>query len=257
MSRRSSLLRHLALLSLVLTFGTGLRAAAPSDSIGALLQRADSLLAVANEKAAIVAAIRANEPDGKYTYTADGVTYVVSAMPALPAPVDNLPPATVVNNPSVPHVYQKAHFAWGASAGASIDCCGQDMSSLDFDARFGFRYRWIRFLGIGAAAKIMVSNSCRSYPLFVELHTNFRNNPSLFFWAIRGGVSLNYLEHNHQQANPYGFTGLGVRLAYSSKFTSYVLLGYTILQRKRIVGAEMTHDFTDLHYASFKLGVTF
>lgn len=119
------------------------------------------------------------------------------------------------------------------------------------------RRGWINFLGIGAEADIMVSNSCRSFPLFAELRTNFTDRPTLAFWDIKLGASLNYLEHNHQQTGIYGFTGAGFNLARSSKFASFILLGYTFRQRRKVVGHEMAHDFHDLHYATVKIGVSF
>ena len=90
-------------------------------------------------------------------------------------------------------------FTWGASAGASIDMSGNDMSTVDFEISFGMRRGWINFLGIGAEADIMVSNSCRSFPLFAELRTNFTDRPTLAFWDIKLGASLNYLEHNQDR----------------------------------------------------------
>ena len=121
-------------------------------------------------------------------------------------------------------------FTWGASAGASIDMSGNDMSTVDFEISFGMRRGWINFLGIGA---------------------------TLAFWDIKLGASLNYLEHNHQQTGIYGFTGAGFNLARSSKFASFILLGYTFRQRRKVVGHEMAHDFHDLHYATVKIGVSF
>ena len=34
-------------------------------------------------------------------------------------------------------------FTWGASAGASIDMSGNDMSTVDFEISFGMRRGWI------------------------------------------------------------------------------------------------------------------
>lgn len=148
-------------------------------------------------------------------------------------------------------------FAWGAEAGASIDLTGSEMSSIDFNANFGLSHGWIKFLGVGAQADFMVSNSCRSYPLFVEFQTNFVNRPSLLFWDLKLGASLNYLEHNHQQTGTYGSTGIGVNLATGSNFRSHLLIAYSFRQRRPIVGPEMTHNFKDLHCASVKIGVSF
>lgn len=151
----------------------------------------------------------------------------------------------------------KVEFAWGADAGGSIDLTGNDMSAINFSAFFGMKRAWINFLGIGAAADIVAANSCRSYPLFVEFRTNFVNRPTLLFWWLRGGTSLNYLEHNHQQTGAYGATGVGINLARGKSFCSHLFLGYTYRNRRPITGTEMTHDFKDLHYATFKIGITF
>lgn len=148
-------------------------------------------------------------------------------------------------------------FTWGADAGASIDMTDNDMSTVDFDIYFGMRRRWIDFLGIGVGADIMVSNSCRSFPLYAAFRTNFVNRPTIAFWDLRLGVALNYLEHNHQQTGLYGFTGVGFNLARSRRFSSHILLGYTYRERRRIVGPEMEHDFGSLSCATVKIGVVF
>lgn len=156
-----------------------------------------------------------------------------------------------------PHKSNKAHFAWGGDVGASIDMTGKDMTAFNFSAAFGFRRTWINFLGVGAGVDISVSNSCRSYPFFAELRTNFVNRPTVAFWVLRAGASLNYLEHNHSQVGAYGSTGVGFNLARSDKFTSFLILAYTYRQRRRIYGSEMTHNFRDLSFASIRIGVTF
>jgi len=148
-------------------------------------------------------------------------------------------------------------FAWGADAGASIDLSGDDMSSIDFNAVFGMSRGWVNFLGLGVEADIMTSNSCRSYPVYVDFRTNFRNKPSLLFWDIKLGASLNYLEYNHHQTGIYASTGLGINLACSSKFSTHLIIGYTYRERKTVVGDEMTHHFKSLNYASVKIGVLF
>lgn len=151
----------------------------------------------------------------------------------------------------------KPKFAWGAAAGASIDLTNDDMSSADFEISFGMRRGWINFLGVGVEADIMVSNSCRSFPLFAELRTNFTDRPTVAFADFKVGAALNYLEHNHQQTGIYAFTGAGFNLARSRNFSTYLIVGYTYQQRKRVIGPEMTHDFKDWHYATVKIGVTF
>lgn len=151
----------------------------------------------------------------------------------------------------------KVRFAWGADVGSSIDMSGADMSSIDLSIYFGLSRGWLNFFGVGAQGDIMVSNSCRSFPLFGMFRTNFTDRPTRMFWELKGGYSLNYLEHNHQQNGIYGSTGIGIKLATSAKFSSHMTLGYTYLERKKVVGTEMTHDFKPLHYATVKIGVVF
>jgi len=147
-------------------------------------------------------------------------------------------------------------FVWGADVGASVDMTGDDMSTVDVSASFGLRHGWIGFLGVGAEANFMVSNSCRSYPIFLLLRTSFSKIPKILFWELRGGISLNYLEHNHRQQGIYASTGIGAYLARGEKFRSYIALSYTYRERRRIEG-EMIHPFHDLHYAAVRIGVSF
>ncbi len=162
---------------------------------------------------------------------------------------------TTVSEPGKEKI--KVKFTWGAALGASIDMSGNDMSSVDFDIAFGMKRGWLNFLGLGAQANVMLSNSCRSFPVFLMFRTNFTDRPTRVFWELKGGASLNYLEHDHQQTGIYGSTGVGIRLASSAKFSSHMTLSYSYIQRRKIVGTEMTHNFTDLHFATVKIGVTF
>lgn len=148
-------------------------------------------------------------------------------------------------------------FAWGADVGASIDLTGNDMSAFDINVLIGYKRGWINFLGIGLGADISVSNSTRAYPMFVSFRTNFRDRPSHVFWDLRGGMAYNQLEHNHEQWAVYASTGIGVNLASNSKFKSNLSLNYQFRQRKRVVGTEMIHEFTDLHMVSVRFGVIF
>lgn len=163
----------------------------------------------------------------------------------------------VVETKETPSDSPKLSFAWGGDLGASIDLTGNDMSAFDFNVLVGIKRGWLNFLGVGLGADISISGNTKAYPIFVNFRTNFRNRPSLFFWDLRGGMAYNQLEHNHVQWGVYGSTGVGVNLARSSKFSSNLSLNYVFRQRKRVVGAEMVHEFTDLHMVSVRLGVIF
>lgn len=151
----------------------------------------------------------------------------------------------------------KPAFTWGAAAGASIDMTSNDMSTVDFELSFGMRRGWINFLGVGVEADIMVSNSCRSFPIFAELRTNFTNHPTLAFFDLKVGASLNYLERDFQQTGVYTFAGAGINLASSSRFSSHLIIGYTYRERRDIPGDGGSFYFPSLHYATVKIGVCF
>ena len=151
----------------------------------------------------------------------------------------------------------RAIFSWGAEAGANIDLTGNDMSSVALKLSTGLRWRWIRFIGIGAEADITVSNSNRFFPIYAALRTNFRNRPSRVFWELRGGVALQYYENTENTSGTYLYTGVGMQLASGASFSSYMSLGYTYMQRKSIVVNEETVHQPDLSNASLRIGVIF
>ncbi len=152
----------------------------------------------------------------------------------------------------------KGAFAWGAEAGGSIDMSGNDMSSIDITASFGYKRGWIKFLGVGAEMDIMLNNSARSFPVYASLKTNFRNRPSLVFMDLRVGVAANYLPNDFQQTGAYAFGGLGVNLARGKSFTSFLVIGYTFKQFEDIhfENGDLL-PMSDLHMASVRLGITF
>lgn len=161
------------------------------------------------------------------------------------------------------------HFTWGASAGSSIDMSGNDMASVDIAAMLGYRRGWIKFLGLGAEMDIMVNNSCRSFPIYATLRTNFQSRPSLLFLDTRLGISVNYLPDDYSQTGAYGFIGLGFNLASGKKFASHMVIGYTFKERKDYsVLYNSPHDDSaeptletlrtkSLHMATVRLGITF
>jgi len=151
----------------------------------------------------------------------------------------------------------RVYFAWGAEVGSSIDMGGYDMSSVDFNATFGLRYRWINFAGIGAGANIMVSNSCRTYPVFAVFRTDFSGKVKFMFLDIRGGAALNYLPANIHQTDVYGSVSLGFVLATGKSFRSYLMAGYTYVGRRDVAQGEMMTEFSPLSMASIRLGISF
>lgn len=153
---------------------------------------------------------------------------------------------------------QRVRFAWGAGINGSVDLSSHDMSSLGIDASFGIEYRWIRFLGIGAQADVMLSNSSRSFPLTLNFRTDFcGSRRRLLFMDLRGGMSLSYLNGEDSEALPYASGGIGVTLAHKSNYSSYFIIGYTYLGQKHCYYGERRRDCPGISYASIRFGVSF
>lgn len=149
------------------------------------------------------------------------------------------------------------HFSWGASLGSSIDMTGQDMTAVDIDAFFGYKGDYLRFAGIGAGIRMMVSNSSRSYPVYAMLRTSFTKSPSFLYLEVKGGIGFNNLYTDVYQRNFIGGIALGFTLAHSRTFSSNFSLGYEYmpLSDDRLDGVNTR--FNDLHYASIRIGASF
>lgn len=147
-------------------------------------------------------------------------------------------------------------FAWGAEIGGNIDMSGHNMSSVDINAKFGIRWRWIRFLGIGAEGDIMVTNSGRVFPLFVNFRTDFAQSDQLLFMDLRGGLALNYL-YDEQDTGGYFSAGIGVTLAKSKTFSSHIILAYSFYGQEKCLNGLTVRKCPGLNEATLRLGIAF
>jgi len=149
-------------------------------------------------------------------------------------------------------------FCWGAQVGGSIDMSEQNMSTIDLSATVGMRHAWIKMLGIGVGADIMVSNSCRNYPLFVTFRTDFSSRcRKLLFMDTRLGIANNTFPGEMHRTGFYGYGGLGINLAKGRRFASFITIGYSFVQRGDMADGDETVHLPHLHYASVALGVSF
>lgn len=151
-----------------------------------------------------------------------------------------------------------SRFGWGVELEAAIDASGHDMSNLGFDAYFGYSHGVLDMAGVGVGAHMMMGNSCRTFPIYGVLRTSFRAEPSLCFLDLRAGVALDDVKYGSKQTAPYISPAMGFNLARSSKFRSYITLGY-VYNGMRSFGPE--DDYTRIpggvHLVQVRLGVTF
>ena len=147
-------------------------------------------------------------------------------------------------------------FSWGASVGGCIDMTGHDMSSINIDAKFGYRNSWINLLGVGASIDMMVNNSVRSFPVYAVFRTGFSKRPTLCFGDFRLGGVFNDLNNNNRQARLYASPGVGVNLATGRTFRSYLMLSYVYNGMDGFYkeGEKPIHS---LHMACVRFGVAF
>jgi len=150
-----------------------------------------------------------------------------------------------------------AHFAWGADIGGSVDMSGHDMSTLDISAHFGYKNSIIHLLGIGANLNMMVSNSCRAYPVYGIIRTSFTKRPTLCFMEARAGAAINCLENNISQTGLYLSGGIGINLATGSTFRSHMVLSYSFFDRGYATYRGEDFSVPDLHYVSVRIGISF
>lgn len=152
--------------------------------------------------------------------------------------------------------YQKG-FAWGIDTSSGIDITANNMTYTGIDAYFGYKSRYLRFIGVGAGINMMMSNASASYPVYVMLQTNFKDRPTLCFLNIKGGVSFNRIYNYTHQTGGYGHLGLGFNLAISRTFRSHILLGYTVISRKDFQWDGGLYRCPVLQFATFGIGVSF
>ncbi len=148
-------------------------------------------------------------------------------------------------------------FSWGAEIEGAVDMSGHDMSSLGINAGLGLEWQWIRFLGIGAQADVMVSSSSRVYPVYLNFRTDFSRKRRLVFMDLRGGMAFANFEHFSSETFPYVSGGIGVTLAAGRKFSSHLIAAYTWIGQSECYKGVQLRDCPGISFAQIRLGVSF
>jgi hypothetical protein len=195
------------------------------------------------------------------------------------------PQTTTIQQDLVPEAkldpnYNLGHFTWGADLGSAIDLSANDMTSIDLHGYFGYKDRWLRFLGVGAGVNSMISNQSRCYPVYAMVRTSFSSKPQLCFLDARIGLSFNNIMAYQSQTDFYGTIGIGITLAKGRKFSSHIILSYTFMplqpfytahevpitdspgelfegEEIKTVTSYEQEIFPDMHFASIRIGCSF
>ncbi|MDE7410928.1 MAG: hypothetical protein K2M94_02705 [Paramuribaculum sp.] len=149
------------------------------------------------------------------------------------------------------------HFVWGAEVGGSVDMTSNSMSTVNLDAFFGYKNSFIDALAVGASVNMVLSNSVRSFPVYMLLRTNFCNRPTFAFMDLRGGVVINNFGASRDQAGFYISPGVGFRLASGKTFTSYITVSYVYNGMRPYSRGDIHYDIDGLHMACMRLGISF
>ena len=147
-------------------------------------------------------------------------------------------------------------FTWGVEVGSGIDMGGDNMSTLNLAALIGYRTSWINFAGVGLGIDMMMSNSCRSFPIYGMIRSSFAEKPKLFFAEMRAGVALNQATDVPDRTNLFLQPGAGIYLATGKTFASYITLSYTY-NAMTFYGEKKDTLVHGLNMATLSLGVTF
>lgn len=151
-------------------------------------------------------------------------------------------------------IQAKSLFAWGADIGTAVEMSGHDMSTINLDAYFGFKNTIINLCGAGAGIDMMVSNSCRTFPIYAILRTSFRSKPSLCFMDMRAGIAFNNLSGGTTQRSAYLNPSIGINLATGATYRSYIILGYVYNGLKSFNDISINGG---LSYVNVRIGITF
>lgn len=150
-----------------------------------------------------------------------------------------------------------SHFTWGVEAGSSIDLSGNDLSSIDISAFFGYRCDYLQALGVGAGIHTALGNSNTMIPVYALARVSFAAKPRLCFLEGRVGYSVNTLEDDCSQNGIYFSAGVGFNLYQSRGVSSHIVLSYTYSELTPEEASGYTRYEKNFNAMSVRIGVSF
>lgn len=150
-----------------------------------------------------------------------------------------------------------SHFTWGIDVGSSIDLGGNDMSTFDAEAMFGYKNSLWQALGVGAGVHKAFGNEYTFVPVFALVRTSFRNKPSLFFLDARAGYSFNTISDAGSQGGFIFSLGAGINLSLYKGIKSHIIISYSYYGLKEAADASVPYKGHNIDYAMLRIGVSF
>ncbi|MCM1162705.1 MAG: hypothetical protein NC339_00385 [Muribaculaceae bacterium] len=151
---------------------------------------------------------------------------------------------------------RKDSFAWGLEIGPGIDMGGDDMSTINIHATLGYRNSWLKMAGVGVGIDMMMSNSCRSFPIYAMVRSSFSTHPKLLFGDLRVGVAYNQATSIPDRTNFYLQPGIGIELASGRSFSSHLILSYSY-NAMTFYGDKQDTLIKGLNRVNITIGATF
>lgn len=150
-----------------------------------------------------------------------------------------------------------SHFTWGAEIGGSIDMTGNNLSTFNIDAFFGYKNPWIRTLAVGAGVHRAFGNANMFIPVYAMFRSSFRSKPSILFFSSKFGYSFNTIEDAGTKGGFKANIGLGINLAMSRRFRSHVIIAceYFRLDTRQAPGAGLSSR--NVFFGNIAFGVSF
>lgn len=178
---------------------------------------------------------------------------------AIPLKADTSPQSTDDDSlfPELNRPLSLSHFTWGVDVGSSIDLGGNDMSTFDAEAMFGYKNSFWKALGVGAGVHKAFGNEYTFVPVFALLRTSFRNKPSLFFLDARAGYSFNTIADTGSQGGLIFSLGAGINLALYKGINSHIIVSYSYYGLRKAEDAAVPYRGHNIDYAMLRIGVSF
>lgn len=150
-----------------------------------------------------------------------------------------------------------SHFTWGAEVGFALDMTGNDLSTFNIDAIFGYKNPLIRTAGVGVGIHRSIGNANMFIPLYALFRSSFRRQPSIAFLNLKLGYSFNTLSDTETKGGFQADLGVGFNLAMSKRFQSHLILscGYFLLDRNQALSTNLS--VRNIYLAQLMFGMNF